>query len=604
MDSLESLRASCLVQQRRGAPSDAKEDTRYSWMTWVAQALHEQPLARRLRLARLPSPEDAMTTMVKEPKASPAKVAYHLQQLRKLFSRASDQQFLQMVWAIDALRSGRTEAAARLLTFPRQAADQSFGSRFAIHQWELETLLIQLFLTPMETFQPKANAVLDCSKFASVADLVNRLRKLEDVESAVYLRGGNFNVLGELHRIAQRQFHWQRGYLNLPQFYRYAFIYAQGKCGEYFEKTYGLPITELNFVGFALFSHSMRVPWISRSFTVPELELTADLTKRALPLLLVSAGRAREETKKITDSVNAKHGRPIPTAFLPSILRRYPLVCLSDEANEFIAPIPEVLLMRVTSGLYYDLIPGGQELLNEANDRFEEYCANYVGAMLPRFKVSRAYRYEPKKGAPVDTPDLLVKDGSKVVLAAECKATKLTYLAQFAEDPFEAEQKQYLQIAHGAFQLWRFFSHVRRGLLEAAVDAEASAMVLTLDSFFMMNDVLRAKIIEEANLLADKEGNITAEDRRHVLFCPIHGFEEIISRSTEDVLLATLRAAHEEQFVGWELPEVHRKQTNEKELTEPKRFPFELDALLPWWKRANEFNEPGRQRPDASPPAP
>ena len=105
--------------------------------------------------------------------------------------------------------------------------------------------------------------------------------------------------------------------------------------------------------------------------------------------------------------------------------------------------------MRVTSGLYYDLIPGGQALLNEANDRFEEYCRAYIDAMMDRFMVSRAYRYEPKKGAPVDTPDLLVKDGEKMVLAVECKATKLTYLAQFAEDPFEAARNQYRQIANG-----------------------------------------------------------------------------------------------------------------------------------------------------------
>ena len=98
---------------------------------------------------------------------------------------------------------------------------------------------------------------------------MNRLRKLENVESAVYLRRGKFNVLGELHRIAQRQFHWQRGYLNLPQFYRCAFMYAQGKCGELFEKTHGLPITELNFVGFhvlrAFDAHTLDQPHIHGS---------------------------------------------------------------------------------------------------------------------------------------------------------------------------------------------------------------------------------------------------------------------------------------------------------------------------------------------------
>src|SRR5258705_11585377 len=101
-----------------------------------------------------------------------------------------------MVWAFDALRSGRPEAAARLLTFPQQAADQSIGSRFAVHQWELETLLIQLLLTPKEDSHPGAPAVFDCSRFDSVADLVNRLRKLEDFESAIYIRGGGFNIFG------------------------------------------------------------------------------------------------------------------------------------------------------------------------------------------------------------------------------------------------------------------------------------------------------------------------------------------------------------------------------------------------------------------------
>ena len=248
--------------------------------------------------------------------------------------------------------------------------------------------------------------------------------------------------------------------------------------------------------------------------------------------------------------------------------------------------------MRVTSGLYYDIIPGGQALLNEANDRFEEYCSRYIGTLMGRFKVSRAYRYEPNKGAPIDTPDLLVEDGGKVVLAAECKATKLTYLAQFAEDPFEAEKKQYLQIANGAFQLWRFFSHARRGLLDEAVGADASAIVLTLDSFLTIGDELKAKIIEEATSLADKEGDITVEDRRHILFCPIQDLEAIISRSTEDAFLATLKAARDDKkYVGWGLREVHRDKNAEKEPIEPKQFPFKLDDLLPWWKRVDELNE-------------
>ena len=153
-----------------------------------------------------------MASERKLPKGSPAKVDYHMRQLRKLFSRASDEQFLQLMWAINALRSGNPQLAAKYLAFPPDAINQSMGSRFRIHEWETETLIIQLLLAargePKEGTPP-----FDCRQFDDVAELVNRLRKLEDVESTVFLR--DEFIFGEMHRIAQRQFHWQRGYLNL-----------------------------------------------------------------------------------------------------------------------------------------------------------------------------------------------------------------------------------------------------------------------------------------------------------------------------------------------------------------------------------------------------
>jgi hypothetical protein len=122
---------------------------------------------------------------------------------------------------------------------------------------------------------------------------VNRLRKLEDVESAMYLSGDDFHVLDEMNRLAHRQFHWQRGYLNPPQFYRYAYLYAQGTCGEYFQEQFRIPITEFNFVGFAMFGMFQSAPWRDRGFTLPKLGLTEELVRRALPLLLLSVDKAR-----------------------------------------------------------------------------------------------------------------------------------------------------------------------------------------------------------------------------------------------------------------------------------------------------------------------
>src|SRR5258705_72225 len=121
-----------------------------------------------------------------ESMSSAAKCEYHLKQLRKVFARANDYAFLQMMWAADALQSGREKAAARYLTFPAKAADASLLSKYGVHSWELESLLIQLFLTPKNEIRPGPNLLLNCGTFESLAMTINRLRKLEDVEAANY----------------------------------------------------------------------------------------------------------------------------------------------------------------------------------------------------------------------------------------------------------------------------------------------------------------------------------------------------------------------------------------------------------------------------------
>lgn len=275
--------------------------------------------------------------------------------------------------------------------------------------------------------------------------------------------------------------------------------------------------------------------------------------------------------------------------FLPSILRRYPLISTEENPNLLTAPITELILLRVTAGLYYDLISGGQPLLNEANNRFEQYCADFVKVTKERFSVSRSYRYGTK-GAPVDAPDVLVKDNEKIVLVVECKASKLTYLAQFAEDPFEAEKKQYLQIARGVFQLWRFFSHIRRGIAKDELASDAHALVLTLDAFLTMASDPRKKVFEEANALADEAGDIKGEDRRPVTICPIHDLETILLTSTEDTFLASLKASYQEKYAGWELLRVHQDSKATKEFGPRKKFPFDLANVLPWWNAGNEMD--------------
>jgi hypothetical protein len=525
---------------------------------------------------------------LKVPKGSEAKAKYHLGQLRKMFARANDYAFLQMIWAIDALQDDREEVAAQFLkTYPTEAAQSTIHSPYAIHRWELETLLVQLFLTPkQEVGSAGLQLVLDCSNFESMRVTINRMRKLEGVESALYLKKND--VFMEMHRVAQRQFHWQHGYSNLPQLYRYSYIYGQGNCGAYFERTHGIPITDVTFVGFALFGAHQRTPWLQQPLGVPELELSTDLVKRAMPLLAISAKDARARTVAFNAQMTEQNGGPLPTAYLPNVLRQYPLIAIDEDLTHFVAPIPEILLMRFTSGLYYDLVPGGAELLNDANDRFEQYCVDYIKALMPRFDTSRSNHYGPK-GAGFDSPDVLIKDGGKLVVVGDCKGTKLSYLAQFAENPFDAAKKQYDQIAKGVYQAWRYYSHVRRGIAQAEIADNSYVIIFTLDWFLYMSRELRSKVIDEATALADKEGQITTGDRKPVVFCAIHELEDVLPIATEDTFLAAFKATQEEKFKGWQFREVHRDNTLEK--PPRKDYPFKLDGVLPWWTRTQELIE-------------
>ena len=458
------------------------------------------------------------------PAVSEAKVAYHQKQLLKMFARAHDAAFLQMIWTVDALQSGREAVAQRYFsTYPPEAAARpSIRSSLGIHRWELETLTVQLFLAPKELPREQGNLVLDCSKFEAILQTINRLRALENVKSARYL-SGDFTIWGEMHRIAQRQFHWQRGYFNTPQVYRYAYLYAQGKCADYFKQTYGFEITDLIFTGFGLFTAYLTGPWVLRQTSIPEIGLTDEIVQQAFPMMSCSRNEARVGTAALVAQAQDDHGSPIPTALLPSILRKTPLIYV-DDPNRLISPIPETILLRVTAGLYHDLISGGQDIINDANARFEKYCVDLIAVTMERFDVSGAYRYGPK-GAQFDSPDVVIRDQGKLAVIAECKATKLTYLAQFAEDPFEAAKKQYTQLAKGVFQLWRYFSHVRRGLVKEDLAVDCHAVVFTLDAFMQMARDPKNRVFAEANNLADEDGNITPEDRKLVIICPIYDLE-------------------------------------------------------------------------------
>lgn len=503
--------------------------------------------------------------------------------LKSLLEVADDESFFQLVWAIDALQSDRVDFAAKYIEYPKEAAGAKLGSKYSIQEWDLETLIGQLLTTPKrKIIEGRRNRVLNCSQFGAGAQAVNYIRQLENAESGMYLK--RFKILNELHRIGQRQFSWQRGYFNIPQLYRYSFLYGQGACAGHFEREYGISYNDFSLIGFCLHAAALESPWLKTDYDMTALKVTSEKVRRALDLLSIPLSSAREMATKL---VNENGGGLLPVAYKPNILRRFPLIRFGQNEERMRTPIPQLIVLRITSGIYYDLVAGPGNLRNDASDRFEVYCADLIAKTMPKLSVSRSVKYKVE-GNEISSPDILIERECGIVVAIECKATKLSFKAQFAEDPIVESRAGYEEVAKGIFQLWRYFSHARRGLLGGSlVEADAHGVVLTLDSWLAMSFDLQKEVLAIAGNLADKDKEITESDRRKVLICAIHDLEQVVTQVNEESFVAVLAAARKDSFDGWLLPNILRDSG--LPTSERKPYPFDIGDILPWWNQVEEL---------------
>jgi hypothetical protein len=487
--------------------------------------------------------------------------------------------FLQLVWAIGILQSDEPGPAKPFLRFPPQAMTDNFASPYAVRAWELETLANLV----VQTAKSEGPATLACGDFNNASRFINALRNLENVESGAYLEPGS--IFKEMHRIGQRQFPWQRGYVHNPDVYRSIYLYGQEGGATFFEQRHGLSLEAFTKTGFALFAALANRPTAQRTIDLGELGVPPETLALVLDLIALPADQARDV---LAQTVNAADALDLPTAYKPSLLRRWPILSFGPRGERLRAPLPALVLQRITAGLYYDLLAAGGGLRDEIARRFETYCMALMRAALPRLAISPEYRY-PRGGAAdqIDSPDILLSDQKRLTLAIECKATKLTFAAQFADEPSVAAASKYDELGKGVFQLWRYFSHCRRGLTRHDVDDDTCGLILTVDTWLVMSRELQQHVMDNARQRAAAEPGMTAEDQRPVNFAAIQDFERLVLQTDEAGFFRTLAAAKEERFLGWLLPDIRRD--NEAPLPEPKPYPFDLGDLLVWW---GEFNPP------------
>jgi hypothetical protein len=434
----------------------------------------------------------------------------------------------------------------------------------------------ELLVTPKSRYQN-----FPYHDWNAIGDLVNQLRAVENAEYGA--RRGELNIFVEIGRIGARQFPWQRGHFGIPQLYRNAFVYGQGECSDYMLKSTGLTASDMTLVGFSLLSVFHPNPVIRPA---DDLHLIQEfgISRDALRATLDQIARPFVEVRREACELRAVDE---PIAYRPSVLRRFPCLRLGNRNRMLAAPLPELIMDRVTNGLFYDVIGGGGPVRDEIGRRFESYVFDLLRRMMPGTRFEPEGSYRTSHGA-IASPDVLMRGADDTIrLAIECKASRMSVAARFGAAP--KEDRGYEEIAKGVMQLWRYFGHCRRHVAPDHLANDAGAMVLTMDEWFAGRSTVIPQIMTRANELADASPHKIEEvDRKPVAFCTVSELESVLATATPASLLETVRIGSGDR-VGWIFSILHAEVAAAKTVPREYAFEDELPALLPWYARLGEL---------------
>jgi hypothetical protein len=353
-------------------------------------------------------------------------------------------------------------------------------------EWELDTLSLELLVNAVYPDSPLPRDTL--RRWDCLAGVVNKLKTLEDGLVGLYPSGSG---LREIHRIAHRQFPWQRR-PNSSSIARYFKIFSQPDLHAIFERTIGLGARELYRFGLVLTGHfltafSMEYP--------PRIEIP-DLSRTKLDVLL---GRIAQPIDALRRLARERHVVDATYAYLFNPLREYPLARQLLNGREYLlAPIPTFLFHRFTEGVYY-------EINRETGfaDAFGNSFQAYVGEVIKRATAGTALAVYPEAEYWVgknrkDTADWVVTDDT-AALFVECKTKRLRLQAKTDIDSPETLERELAILILSLVQIYKTLRDYQLGYypnIPARQNQKIYPVVVTLEEWFAFGP----EIIREIDL--------------------------------------------------------------------------------------------------------
>jgi hypothetical protein len=294
-----------------------------------------------------------------------------------------------------------------------------------LHPWELDILAKELILNA------GTGGDRCLQKWSDLAGAVNHVRRLDG--ATFELSNDKMrDVLIDLHRSAHRQFPWQIKF-SLNTLTRAFRIYGSVEVDRIVEREVGLTAHEFIKLGLAVAGGFRNHPCLSTSQDYSCLDIPLNKSMAFFTKLGCNIGSLRQDTRK-----SQSYNRDWVYAWNP--LEATPLIALdSSHPDRLICPLPQLLLRRITSGLYYDIV-NARGFDNAFGDSFQ----NYIGDVIKTACAAPPFSIRPEKSYYVGGDlhhgaDWIVSD-SDGHLIIECKTKRLRLDAKTRSNTYCLEQ--------------------------------------------------------------------------------------------------------------------------------------------------------------------
>ena len=184
-------------------------------------------------------------------------------------------------------------------------------------------------------------------KWNDFANAINHIRRLDD--GAYRVSGETADVLFELHRIAHRQFPWQRK-IGVGPLMRAFKLFSHGTVEPIVIRELGMTMKQLLLLGAAVTGHFQNKWGMSTNEDYTALGIPKEISQAFFERITSTIDDLRSATAK-----QQSYGPDWLYAWNP--LEATPLVRIDrSRPDRVVCPVPEFLSRRTSAGVFYDLV--------------------------------------------------------------------------------------------------------------------------------------------------------------------------------------------------------------------------------------------------------